>query len=249
MKDEKVTKTKNLAKDSPSRYGNVQRWRHEYKYMIDAKQESILRVKASCVLNPDPYVRADGTYLIRSLYFDDMNDSCLSKNLSGSDPRSKFRIRYYNSDPSRLMLEKKSKSHGMCMKQSCSLSMEECELYLNGRFPAVSDEMPDTKKELLTEVVMRGLFPKTIVTYERIPFVYSGGNVRVTFDRKITSSEEMGRFLTGDYIQRPILPCGYSILEVKWDEVLPKHIKDTLLIEGLEWIAFSKYFMCRKYHL
>ena len=36
---------KKQLKDSPSRFGNVQRWRHEYKYMIDAKQESILRIK------------------------------------------------------------------------------------------------------------------------------------------------------------------------------------------------------------
>ena len=248
MSVENVTEIKGQIKASNSRYGNVKRWRHEYKYMIDAKQENLLLVKASCVLSKDPHVRDDGTYLIRSLYFDDMNDTCLAENLSGSDPRSKFRIRYYNSDINRIVLEKKMKSHGMCLKESCNLSQEECYTLMNGFFPIISEDMPDIKKKLLSELEIRGLFPKTIVTYERVPFVYSGGNVRVTFDRKITSSDDIEFFLTDNYKQRPVLPCGHCILEVKWDEVMPLHIKETLRIERLEWTAFSKYFMCRKFH-
>jgi hypothetical protein len=105
------------------------------------------------------------------------------------------------------------------------------------------------KKKLFTEVQIRGLTPKVIVTYERMPFIYSGGNVRITFDRKITSSVELNKFLSGDYNERPVLEMGKSILEVKWDEIIPRHIKDTLRLENLEWTAFSKYYMCRKFHL
>jgi hypothetical protein len=109
--------------------------------------------------------------------------------------------------------------------------------------------MPDLKKKLLTEVELRGLMPKVIVTYERMPFIYSGGNVRITFDMKITSSIELNKFLTGDYNERPVLGAGKSILEVKWDEIIPRHIKDTMRLENLEWTAFSKYYMCRRFHL
>jgi hypothetical protein len=235
--------------DLSGRYGNVRRFRHEYKYMLDMKQESILRVKASGVLTPDLHVREDGTYLIRSAYFDDRNDTCLMENLSGTDPRSKFRIRYYNSDTARLALEKKSKSRGMCIKDSCGLTVEECETFLKGNVPEIKNDMSEIKKKLFTEIKVRGLYPKVIVTYERIPFTYSGGNVRVTFDRKLTSSAEIDRFLTGDYMERPVMELGKSILEVKWDEVMPRHIKDTLRLENLNQIAFSKYFMCRKLHL
>lgn len=248
MSVETVREAGKQTKASSNRYGNVKRWRHEYKYMIDAKQEGILLVKALGVLLRDPHVREDGTYLIRSLYFDDMNDTCLSENLSGSDPRSKFRIRYYNSDTDRIVLEKKIKSYGMCMKESCNLTKEECYILMRGGFPIILDEMPDIKKKLLSELEIRGLFPKTIVTYERVPFIYSGGNVRVTFDKKITSSEDIELFLTSNYKQRPVLPCGHCVLEVKWDEIMPLHIKDALRMERLEWTAFSKYFMCRKFH-
>ena len=234
---------------SASRYSKIKRFRHEYKYMIDAKQEAILKIRAAGVLQLDSHVRANGSYLIRSAYLDDLHDTCLTENLAGTDPRSKFRIRYYNSDTSRIYLEKKSKSHGMCLKDSCALSVQECEIFLRGDVPDITEDMPAAKKELFTEVRLRGLYPKVIVSYERIPYIYSGGNVRVTFDRELTSSVELDRFLTGDYRQRPVFPCGHSILEVKWDEVMPKHITDVLLLEGLNWTAFSKYFMCRMFHL
>ena len=234
---------------SASRYGKTKRFRHEYKYMIDAKQEAILKVRAMGVMQLDSHVRANGSYVIRSAYFDDLHDRCLTENLAGTDPRSKFRIRYYNSDTGRIFLEKKSKIRGMCLKDSCALTVEECEIFLRGEVPAVTEDMPAEKKDLFTEVRLRGLVPKVIVTYERIPYIYTAGNVRVTFDRQITSSVELKRFLSGDYIQRPVLPCGHCILEVKWDEIMPRHLKDVLQLEGLNWIAFSKYFMCRMFHL
>lgn len=240
-------KTENDA--TASRYSKIKRFRHEYKYMIDAKQEAILKIRAMGVLQLDSHVQANGAYLIRSAYLDDLNNSCLNDNLASTDPRSKFRIRYYNFDTNRIYLEKKSKSHGMCLKDSCPLSVEECEIFLKGQVPEITEDMPAMKQKLFTEVRLRSLLPKVIVTYERIPYIYSAGNVRVTFDREITSSVELDRFLTGDYTQRPVLPCGHSILEVKWDEVMPKHITDVLLLEGLHWTAFSKYFMCCMHHL
>lgn len=230
-------------------FDTVRRWRHEYKYMIDGRQEAILRVKAECVLSRDPHTRPDGLYLVRSLYFDDFDDTCLWENLSGCDPRSKFRIRYYNDEFDRLFLEKKIKRQGMCLKESCTLTREECAFYIRGASPPIGDDMPPQKQRLLAEIQSRGLRPKSIVTYTRRPYVYGGGNVRVTIDSGISSSDEIGNFLSKPCAQRPVLPCGQHILEVKWGEVLPRHIKETILPEGAKWIAFSKYTMCRKHHL
>ena len=220
-------------------------YRHEYKYLLDPTLEGLLRLKAGAVLRPDPHVRGDGSYLIRSVYFDDASDRCLAENLSGTDPRSKYRVRYYNDDPSRISLEKKSKVWGLCRKEACLLTREECKQLLKGAVPKAEEGMDPVKQKLLTELLCAGMRPVVIVTYERIPFVYSGGNVRVTFDRKLTASRDLNRFLTGDYLQRPVLPLGQSLLEVKWDEVFPLHIRETLQTEHLQWTAFSKYAICR----
>lgn len=227
----------------------MNRYRHEYKYLIHATQEEILMIRAAGVMRADAHAGEGGTYLIRSLYFDDHRDTCLQENISGTDPRSKFRIRYYNNDTTMLRLEKKSKNRSMTLKESCVITQSECLRFMAGEIPEISEDMPQTKKALFSEMLMRDLKPKVIVTYERIPFVYPGGNVRVTFDRKISSSSKVDAFLSGDYPQRPILPVGTSVLEVKWDEVLPMHIKDALSMDTLQWTAFSKYSLCRRLHL
>lgn len=238
-----------MAQSSKNIQSASARFRHEYKYRIDAMQEAILRVRAGGVLQPDSHAGANGEYTVRSLYFDDGNDTCLKENAAGTDPRSKFRIRYYNQDRSWIVLEKKSKIRGMCAKESCRISPKECLEFMHGRVPVLNPEAPETRKKLFTEFQMRQLQPKVIVTYDRIPFTYPGGNVRVTFDRNVTSSYEIESFLKGQYLQRPVFPLGESLLEVKWDEVMPLHIKQVLQIENLTWTAFSKYFMCRLHHL
>ena len=147
-----------------------------------------------------------------------------------------------------MNLEKKSKVRGMCLKESCPLTPEECERMLRGEFVTAAPGDPAVRKRLLAEINVRGMMPKTIVTYERVPLVYSGGNVRITFDRRITSSEDLRHFLTADYTERPVLPPGQSILEVKWDELMPGFIRENLNMEDLQWIAFSKYYLCRTIH-
>ena len=126
-----------------------------------------------------------------------------------------------------------------------SLSPEEAERLTAGVIPEVRGDMPAEKRSLLWEMASRGMMPKVIVTYRRIPFVYTAGNVRVTFDEGITSSDETDSFLTGDYRQRPVLSPGRSVLEVKWDELMPSHIKELLQLDTLQWSTFSKYYTCR----
>lgn len=227
----------------------MRRYRHEYKYIIDETQENILYALAQGILLRDSHVQEDGMYTIRSLYFDDPYDSCFYENMNGTDPRSKFRIRYYNSDTTQIRLEKKSKQRGMTNKISCSLTREECLQLMQGQQITPTEEMPEVKAEILRQMQMRLLLPKVIVTYDRIPFVYSAGNVRITFDKNITASTEISLFLDGNYRQRPIMAYSQSVLEVKWDELLPLHIQKILQLDTLQWSAFSKYYMCRHYNL
>ncbi len=227
----------------------MNRYRHEYKYMLGKAEEEILILQAGGILERDCHTALGGAYKVRSLYFDDYGDSCFFDNESGSDLRSKFRMRYYNNDQSYVRLEKKSKIHGMTRKESCILDQEECEQLVRGVIPEVKPELPEEKKQLLLEMQLGSMIPKVIVSYERIPFVYPAGNVRITFDRKITSSNDVERFLEGEYPERPVLQQGCSVLEVKWDELLPSLIKEAMQLDSLQWTAFSKYYICRVCHL
>lgn len=224
-------------------------FRHEYKYTIDEKQRAILLIRACGLLLPDTHAGTDGSYRIDSLYFDDIYDSCFYENENGVDYRSKFRIRCYNNDVGRIRLEKKSKIHGMVRKDSCGLTEDECSALMEGKCIGLPDCFSDMKKRLLTEIRLRHLMPKIIVSYVRYPFVYGAGNVRITFDCNISSSKDVGGFLRGTFASRPVMQAGESILEIKWDEMLPRHIREAFEIKELNCSAFSKYRMCRKYHL
>lgn len=223
--------------------------RTELKYLLSADTAALLAVKAAALMPRDAHAGSDGCYTVRSLYFDTPSDACLWESVAGGDPRAKYRLRYYGDDPASVRLEKKTKHRQLGHKDSCRLTPEELSALLRGEpvFPA--PEAEPVKRRLLTEMAVRGFVPKVIVTYSREAFVYPGGNVRVTLDRALTSSHETGHFLTPGYAERPVYASGQCILEVKFDALLPRHIRDTLQTEELVRTAFSKYYHCRMLHL
>ena len=88
--------------------------------------------------------------------------------------------------------------------------------------------------------------PKVIIDYERIAFVEDITNVRITFDMKISASYELEKFLDGDYQNFYILPSGLNVLEVKFDEILPSHIRNIIESYGFKQGSFSKYYYGRR---
>lgn len=225
------------------------KYRHEYKYVCDALQNSVLKVRVQGLMSKDSHAENDGAYRIRSLYFDDLEDRCYYENESGIGERDKYRIRIYNGDSSRIMLEKKSKLQGMTLKAACRITEEQCHTFMHGRIPAVSEEMPQIQQQLFEEMQLKCMRPVVIVEYVRYPFVEKNGNVRVTFDENICSSNEIAGFLKKDLVFRPIMAKGQSVLEIKWDEFLPDYLKKQLQLDSLARSSFSKYYLCRKYNI
>lgn len=221
--------------------------RHEYKYLIDSRQEALLLMQAEAILQRDKHVGPLGVYDISSLYFDDLYNTCYYENESGVDQRAKYRIRIYNYNSGMIRLEKKMKYLGMTRKESCEITEDQCREFIQGRVPELLNESDCGKIRLFTEMRICSMIPKVIVTYERIPFVYPAGNVRITFDRMITSSYDIEAFLKPQRAERPILPCGRDVLEIKWDEAMPSFIREYLKLDDLQWTNFSKYYLCRKY--
>ena len=111
------------------------------------------------------------------------------------------------------------------------------------------DSLPALAKKLQILRLTTGMIPKIIVEYERTPYVYKNGNVRITLDRNITSSSQINKFFCTDAPKRPILPNGMQLLEVKYDEYLPDHIFHALMLDNMQRTNFSKYYLCRKYSI
>ena len=222
-------------------------YRHEYKYECTMQKLLCIKNQIETIMQPDSHVGEDGGYTIRSLYFDDYNNRCYYENINGTDPREKFRIRIYNGDSSFIRLELKKKERGKTKKISCSLTEELCRAVMRGENLPIDAVDSAVYRKFCLQQNTRLLGPKVIVEYDRIPFVYPDGNVRVTFDLHIRSSDRIQNFLDKEIVSRTIMPNNQHILEVKFDEYLPDFIYQSVQVEKLRQTAFSKYYMCRKY--
>lgn len=221
-------------------------YRHEWKHEISRADLLAIRSRLRSVAQPDPHT-VDGKYLIRSLYFDNLSDKALREKIDGVNMREKFRIRYYNGDPTQIIhLEKKSKRSGLGTKYSAPLTVNEARAIVDGDLGWMMESSHSLIRELYCKMRYQGLRPRTIVDYTREPFIYRPGNVRVTFDYNIRTGMRCTDFLDPDCIT---VPAGDApvILEVKWDEYLPSIIRDCVQTPGRRECAFSKYAQCRIY--
>ena len=222
-------------------------YRHEFKYRISTEQLYVLREQLSEIMLPDPNAGNNGSYRIRSLYFDDCKNSSYYANANGTQPREKFRLRMYDGDLKTLRLELKRKESAMTLKQSCAVTESMARTMMACSTIPWDDEMKPLLKKFYIQQETSLLQPKTIVEYDRIPFVYPDGNVRITLDLNIGVCSRVERFLDADIYAQSIMPSGTHLLEVKYDDFLPDFIYRSLQNKNLSLTTFSKYYLCRKY--
>lgn len=222
------------------------RYRHEWKHEINYSDLLAIRQRLSAVATADPHAK-DGKYHIRSLYFDNPDDKALREKIDGVNGREKFRIRYYNYDTSIINLEKKSRLNGLGTKYSARLSADQVQKIISGDIEFMRDDENPLIQELYCKMIYQRLRPKTIVDYEREPYIYAPRNVRVTFDYDIRTGLTGTDFLNPDCITVEAVRDKTIILEVKWDDFLPSIIRDCVNVRGRHVTSFSKYAQCRLY--
>ena len=221
------------------------RYRHDWKHMLSYPDMLEIRMRMMAIARPDPHA-VDGKYMIRSLYFDNNSDKTLREKIDGVNRREKFRIRYYNLDPSIVHLEKKSRLNGLGTKYSAGLTADQAQSIVDGNTEWMMDSENSVIRELYLKMQYQCMRPKTIVDYTREPFIYDPGNVRVTLDYDIRTGMRCTDFLNPDCIT---IPAGDApiLLEVKWDDYLPDIIRDAVQLTDTRVTAFSKYAQCRIY--
>lgn len=222
------------------------KYRHEYKYLCTAAELEILKNRLNGFLSIDKHA-SDKGYCVRSMYFDSYSNHCFFENENGTDLRKKYRIRIYNADPSRISLEQKSKVHGKTHKRSCLLSIEQYNNLVYDDTISVHVKNDPLLNKFLVLKQTQLMKPAVIVEYDRIPYVYADGNVRITLDMNIRSSLSFPDFFCSTLPSRLILPSGQHLLEVKFDEILPPFIKEVINLDSLKHTTFSKYYLCRKF--
>jgi len=224
------------------------RYRHELKYFIPYTEYLVLRNRLKLVMKPDPHTGPDGTYQIRSIYFDNGDDKALREKEEGLAKREKFRIRYYNDDFSFITLEKKMKVNDLCLKYDAPITENECRRILKGDTAFMREHPEALCRELYAKMNYQRLRPRVLVSYLREPYICHAGNVRITFDSQIRTSLFDMNFLRDEVkdISATDTPTD-MLVEIKYDEFIPGIIQDIINIPRLRQQAFSKYVSCRRF--
>jgi hypothetical protein len=228
---------------------NGRQLRYELKYFITEGEYVVLRDRLLAAMPLDENAKGQSRgYHIRSLYFDDIYNTAMWEKQDGVMIRKKFRIRIYNLKDTNIKLEKKMKFDQMTAKASFSLTRPMCENILNREFESIRLGEDPVMDEFYGDMRTKLLKPVVIVDYNRVAYTFHAGNVRITFDRFLHSGQFSQDIFSNHVSTVPVLEPGLMILEVKYDNFLPPHIKGILSSIKATRSAISKYALCRRYH-
>ena len=221
------------------------KYRHELKFKISNSAAEVLKQKLSLILGKDKNAYyEDGSYLIKSLYFDDRDSSSYYEKMDGVLYRKKYRIRMYNDVDTFIRLEKKMKHNNYTAKEQMLISKDIYSKILDGKIDEI--ENPDgLLLEFITNYKNKGLVPSIIVEYHRTAFTYPISDVRITFDSNIQSSLYNYDLFNTSYPRYIVDEPGKQVLEVKFNEILPLHIANILNDIPACREAVSKFAICR----
>lgn len=217
--------------------------RSETKYPIDP--ESALRLQA--VL--DKVVARDrmgpNGYMVRSLYFDSIDDADYHDKIDGLETRRKIRLRIYTPQDKTAKLELKFKRGAYQWKRSVSLDRRQADLLFHGKYSELSRSVEsEFGRNLLREMEAKAYIPRTIIEYKRLAFMADVDNTRITFDSNLRASEANLDLFA---VNPAYFPVYFStILEVKYTHFLMSHLHAVLHLADRLPLSASKYCLARQ---
>lgn len=214
----------------------LEKYRREIKYIISVQDFYRLRSYLECYLKPDEH-SGDTGYTVRSLYFDSHNDRDLFDVLDGLMEKRKIRLRIYSLDSSSVRLEYKCKSGNNGRKMTFTISREEALRMAEGDYSFLLEKRDPLAIKLYSRLKTGGYRPKIIIDYNRLAYVYTTNDIRITFDTNIKSSIITSVFFDQNVAWKPIMRPGIGVLEVKYNGFLFGHLKKA--IESIDSLATS----------
>lgn len=224
---------------------NMRKYRNEIKFIINKDSAEILKHKLSLIMDLDQNSTEDNSYLIRSLYFDDINSTAYYEKMDGVEYRKKYRIRLYNNDTNFIRLECKYKHENKTSKDQILIDKNICDRIIDGSIKNLKIEEENLLTKFIIDSKLNNLVPSIIVDYKRLAYTYPVSEVRVTFDSKIRSGRYNYNLYDEDLSTYKVIDDNEVVLEVKFNEILPESIAIILSTVPMIRQAFSKFAICR----
>ena len=223
--------------------------RHELKYYLNDIQTESLQYQLTQLMHLDQHCEERVGYRVRSLYFDSIDDECLYQKQSGFLHRKKIRLRTYgDTGQDTVKFEIKHKNGQLVRKDSVTLSRREAEDICAGDYALLLQHENPVLNNIYATFMSRNYKPKVIVEYQRVALVLPFSNIRITFDKKLSSNINHLDLFSSVKDTMPVILEGKQVLEVKYDDFLPGYIKRVLSGVNTERMAISKYTLARRFH-
>lgn len=218
--------------------------RREEKYPLDLIYAKSHINRFEKVLQLDDYSK-EGTYKVRSLYFDTFDDKDFFDKLREQNIRRKIRLRIYNPTDKVAKLELKQKENIFQKKRSLIVTREHAQEIIKGNYEVLLGYDEEFAAEMYSIMRSEGYRPKSIVEYERRAFMAKENNIRLSFDSNIRATETNFDLFSENLLLYPIFPQDKVILEVKYDKFLLSYISQLISAANTTKMSSSKYCLSR----
>lgn len=214
--------------------------RREEKFLLKKVEAYRYMGRIDAVLMRDPYAK-NGSYPVRSLYFDTVDDKDFFEKVDEQEIRHKIRIRIYHPSDTKAKLERKQKQNLYQKKQSLTISREDAQEMAAGNYHVLlkyGSAFADEVYVILAQGVYR---PKVIVEYNRLAFMAKENHIRLTFDSDIRATESNLDLFDPKLQLLPVFDPEYVVFESKYDKFMLSYIKELQGEINRTAISASKY--------
>ncbi|MBS4539371.1 polyphosphate polymerase domain-containing protein [Clostridium sp. D2Q-11] len=220
-------------------------FRHEIKYFINQIQAAELRLFLQQNMDLDPNCDETGSYWIRSLYFDTIDNKDYYEKIIGHNIRKKIRLRLYDIDSPSIKLEIKNKYDSYILKETVTMSRKDVHKLINGDSSPLLNYNKATAKKVFSFMHRDLYLPKIIIDYDREAYIYPFENIRVTLDKNLAASFHSHDFFKDNKSMIPIFNSPILILEVKYNHIIPIFFQNLLSNFEIQRSEISKYCLGR----
>lgn len=222
--------------------------REEKKYLLNFEEYIINSHMISQVLAQDKNNKHDG-YMVRSLYFDTIDDKDFHDKQAGIEIRRKIRLRLYDPKGDFAVLEMKQKQGEHQLKRSLKVSKDDAILLCKGIYTPLLHYSDPFATEVYGIMHKECYRPKIIVEYQRMAFIAKENKIRITFDHHIRATESCFDIFSENLCMYPVLDPYNVVMEVKYNGFLLSYIKDLISRCSKSPLSVSKYCLARQVSL
>lgn len=197
-------------------------------------------------MKKDEHADVDGSYWIRSLYFDNHFNIDYHDKESGVSERKKLRLRIYNLNTNSVKLELKNRYGIYMLKESATISSNDAKLLIageNSNLLYYNSAVTPKVYYLMHKALYQ---PKVIIDYEREAYIYPFQNIRITIDKNIRASRSDFNIFTDNIGMLPVIEDEVHVLEVKYDNMFPEFLQRLISTFTINRSSVSKYCLGRQ---